>query len=338
MKKVVWNIIIIAFLIGLPLHAEWVTGKYADAFFDIGVGARPLSMGSAFTAVASDVTSLYWNPAGLAFLPSTQFHVMHSERFSGIVNWDFLGMGMPVSNKNKLAVGIYRLGVDDILLTRLLSESDSLGAIILNEAGERVPNVPYVYGTTSDQQWVGQISIAGNYSKNLAWGGSIRLIRKVSDLSSAWGMGFDLGIQYAFHKNWKWGARLTDATSTILAWEGGRKEVIAPKLTTGTAMNYQIKSFYVTPALDLLFEFDDMDETANFHAGPVSADVMTGLEISYKALVAIRAGLDRGKLTLGTGIRFYKINLDYGFLSHSDLGNTHRISLTLNQLWENNPK
>ena len=38
-------------------------GTTAAAFLDIGIGARSLSMGGAFTAVANDVTALYWNPA-----------------------------------------------------------------------------------------------------------------------------------------------------------------------------------------------------------------------------------------------------------------------------------
>lgn len=36
------------------------------ASLDMGVGARALAMGDAFTAVADDSTAVYWNPAGLA--------------------------------------------------------------------------------------------------------------------------------------------------------------------------------------------------------------------------------------------------------------------------------
>jgi hypothetical protein len=42
--------------------------EYWDNFSNIskdGVGARPLGMEQAFTAVSDDVTSIYWNPAGL---------------------------------------------------------------------------------------------------------------------------------------------------------------------------------------------------------------------------------------------------------------------------------
>lgn len=38
----------------------------------LGIGARPVSMCGAFTAVADDASAVYWNPAGLAQLPDNQ--------------------------------------------------------------------------------------------------------------------------------------------------------------------------------------------------------------------------------------------------------------------------
>lgn len=43
-------------------------------------GARPAGMGDCFVAIADDATACYWNPAGLAYLPSkTNISLMHSE-------------------------------------------------------------------------------------------------------------------------------------------------------------------------------------------------------------------------------------------------------------------
>jgi len=39
-------------------------------FMKIGVGARPVAMGGAYTAVADDANALFWNPAGLALNPT----------------------------------------------------------------------------------------------------------------------------------------------------------------------------------------------------------------------------------------------------------------------------
>jgi hypothetical protein len=47
-------------------------GTFAAQFLKIGVSARAAGMGSAYTAVANDATSIYWNPAGMVELTRTQ--------------------------------------------------------------------------------------------------------------------------------------------------------------------------------------------------------------------------------------------------------------------------
>ena len=45
-----------------------------------GVGGRALGMGGAYVAIGDDVTSIYWNPAGLGFLDKGQiFIIMHPQ-------------------------------------------------------------------------------------------------------------------------------------------------------------------------------------------------------------------------------------------------------------------
>jgi hypothetical protein len=48
-------------------------------FLKIGVGARAVSLGEAFTPVADDATALHWNPAGLAELGKPRLHLTHTE-------------------------------------------------------------------------------------------------------------------------------------------------------------------------------------------------------------------------------------------------------------------
>lgn len=51
--------------------AAFATSVYAvnPVMQDHGVGAKALSMGNSFVAVADDFSAVYWNPAGLAFMP-----------------------------------------------------------------------------------------------------------------------------------------------------------------------------------------------------------------------------------------------------------------------------
>jgi len=52
------------------------TGTTAGQFLKIGVGARALGMGSAFSSVAGDGSSLYWNPAGISRLKKIRSYLI----------------------------------------------------------------------------------------------------------------------------------------------------------------------------------------------------------------------------------------------------------------------
>src|SRR5690348_6207186 len=64
------------------------------AFLKIGVGARPIAMGSAFTAQADDVNAIGWNPAGLGRMQRSELSATHTEWLSDL-RYDFLGAALP---------------------------------------------------------------------------------------------------------------------------------------------------------------------------------------------------------------------------------------------------
>src|SRR5690606_23429395 len=77
---------LLALALASPVSAQFVNAKYGGDFLSIGAGARALGMGSAYVAVADEVTAAYWNPAGLNGITGYQGSYMHSERFSGVVS------------------------------------------------------------------------------------------------------------------------------------------------------------------------------------------------------------------------------------------------------------
>ena len=68
MKYLKFLVIALIFVTSLNTLAQGTSksGTTAAQFLKIGVGPRAVGMGSAFAATADDITSIYWNPAGLA--------------------------------------------------------------------------------------------------------------------------------------------------------------------------------------------------------------------------------------------------------------------------------
>lgn len=70
-------------------------GTSAATFLEIGVGARAIAMGDAYSAVADDATALYWNSAGIAWSNQIQIELMHSDWIAD-TKFDFVGLVVPL--------------------------------------------------------------------------------------------------------------------------------------------------------------------------------------------------------------------------------------------------
>jgi len=73
-------------------------------FLKIGVGARAVAMGEAFTPVADDATTLFWNAAGLALLREKRVHFSHTE-WPADIDYDNAMMTFPLPQWD-MGVGI----------------------------------------------------------------------------------------------------------------------------------------------------------------------------------------------------------------------------------------
>jgi len=147
--------------------------------------------------------------------------------------------------------------------------------------------------------------------------------------NSAWGIGFDIGMLWNPVQSLLLGCNLQDATTTLLAWDTGKRELIAPTLKTGLAYPYQINFIKsrLLLAADTDIRFEGRSFASQAHAGALSFDFHAGAELLFRNTVAVRIGSDIGFLTAGAGIKLPRLDLDYAFLGHDDLGVTHRVSL-----------
>lgn len=303
--------------------------KYAGEFMSVGTGPRALGMGSAYVAVADGSISSYWNPAGLAGLDYPEIHLMYSERFSGIVKYNFAVVALPYRSNSGVSFGLMRMGIDDIPITALKNPELPVGAIFEDNNGNQIRNTPYIDHTVGDVEYAGYFSYAKKWRKNRLIGGNIKIIRKSVGDNSAWGIGFDLGLLMPVYRGLRFGANAQDLTSTLITWDTGNKELISPNLKWGFAYPVQFSNFSVLPAFDIDTRFEGRKFAAQQHVGPVSFDLHTGIETSYRNIVFLRVGYDIGHFAAGAGIQLPRLRFDAAFLNHQDLGDTYRIALTL---------
>ncbi len=335
MKKYLVFLLNVIFMVGFiheSIAGGITTAKYAGEFLSLGVGGRSLGMGSAYVALARDVTAGYWNPAGLAFLEYPQIMLMHTSQFSGIINYDYGSFGFPVGKRSSLGFSVIRVGVDDIKETALPNPDVGLGETYVDENGRLVRNTPFVKGFINSADYAFFLTYSKRVSGAFSYGGNVKILNRIIGDNSAWGIGFDLGFMFNPFSKLNVGINIQDITSTMLAWDTGRRELITPSIRSGFAYPIEVSFFGGTmqPALDFIFRFENRQQTSAANIGRASMDVNFGWEYQYQNSFAFRLGTaEVGRFTAGVGIHLPKLQIDYAFLSHEELGATHRISARL---------
>ncbi len=327
-------------LVSTPAHAA----KYAGAFMEDGGGARALAMGSAFTAVANDPSTTFWNPAGLSRTRTRELLLMHAERFGDLIDRDFASFVAPVNwsllggTESSVGVSVIRLGIDNIPFTEhlhdrldtnhdgIVDDNELLGLFDLQDQ----------FRFKSDSEFALMVSYGERRGSWLV-GGTLKLIRQsVGDYSSL-GIGTDVGlIRPRLWRNLDFGVKLQDITTTYLSWSTGTNEVIYPAITPGLAYTFNLPRMnmdvVVASSAECRFENRVGDQ---YKSGSFSANTHWGMEVGFARRVFIRGGFNSGfsaeNLTAGAGFRIDPLTVDYAYAG--DVLNideyTHRISLSV---------
>ena len=87
-------------LAAVTLRAQTAADAIRITNNETGFGARALAMGGAYTAIANDFSSVYWNPAGLAIIPVGG---MFAEGVGNILKnkITYLGASNDITDQNK---------------------------------------------------------------------------------------------------------------------------------------------------------------------------------------------------------------------------------------------
>ena len=78
--------------------------------------------------------------------------------------------------------------------------------------------------------------------------------------------------------------------------------------------------------MDVETRFEGREYAAWVSAGGVSFDPRAGLEYWYRGRLSVRAGLQPERFSAGASLRIGGWGVDYAFLGHDELDNSHRLS------------
>lgn len=327
--------VMLSALVAMPAGAT----KYAAEFLKIPVGARAVGMGGAFSAIADDATAPYWNPAGMVYLPYKEAFLQHAEQFGNLVNHDFGGVVFPLhasdSHRSAFGVSLTRVAVDDIPITPRpggLKPGDWLDYGTDNDPttpGNGQGNGQWDPGErlliTSDDLFMASsadmalgISFARQRGRHFAWGGTVKFVRQslpdtvVGQHVTSFGAGLDAAMLYMPTDAITLSAVMHDLTTTYITWSNGTRELVAPNLTTGGAINfYPGEGQALTWGLDLAWDFEGRTLDSQLKLGGVNVDLRTGLEYWYRNTLALRSGVNGKDLAFGVGVRYRHFGADY---------------------------
>ena len=110
--------LIALYSISLKAQEPYRAGTTAANFLEIGYGARICAMGDAGVAAVRDISSIYWNPAGLGYMQQNEFVVIHQPWYVGI-NASFIGLGYVQPRWGTFCVGLINISYSDEEVTTI---------------------------------------------------------------------------------------------------------------------------------------------------------------------------------------------------------------------------
>ena len=269
------------------------------AFLKLGIGARAIAMGEAYSALSTDASGLYYNPAGIALGNENEVTVMHKQWIFGTATEYLAG----TFHDRALAFGISlnSTNIDGIELRQQPGPSE--GTFGLHDFA--------VSGTAS---W--------RVDSSLSVGASAKLLYEKIFVNESNGVAFDFGACYKIDGF---------GFAVALANLGSMSKLINDPITlpAGIRVGASFENS-LTTEFALTFSGDGIrvfkDEGFRLHLG---------CEVLYRSVLAVRSGYQVGYeakgVSGGIGVRYAYVQFDYAYVPMSDqLGNAHTFGLTFN--------
>ena len=283
---------------------DWFESESPDvglAFLKIGVGGRALGMAGAYSAVADDATSSYWNPAGLTRGEGGDLVIHHNEHFQGLRH-EFFGVS---STKGGQGVGFAMCFLHT-------------GDLELRTGAQEEPSGHFgVYDFSLS------LSYARELAEDLALGLTLKGLHERLYVHTVSGWALDIGLLYPTElKGLLLGAVVQNLGPGLTFKEEGFRLPVTYRLGLSYRPPLHIPGGKTLLAIDGVKSVDSV----------LRADL--GLEYEYQELLKARIGYklryDTEGLTFGLGLGMGRKSIDYAYIPYSyQLGSSHLITLSL---------
>ena len=313
------------------INAQTVkTGTTAAQVLKIGVGGRAVAMGGAYTAVANDISSMYWNPGGLASVNSNEAYFNHTTLYADI-GYDYAAFASYLDGFGTIGASVSVVSVDEMPV-RTIENPEGTGELFD----------------------VGSIVIGLSYAKNLTDNFSIGFNAKYINESiynmSSTGFAVDIGTLYKIPvlNELRIAASISNF-GTKMKLEGRDALVITRSGAGGDNLinsNLELEGF----DLPLLFRFGLSSDVIKLstsrltiavdaiHPNDHTEYINSGAEYAWNEMVFIRAGWnalfekdsEKG-LTLGVGFNYRladyaTVKFEYAYADYGRLTEAHFFS------------
>ncbi|MCX7880679.1 MAG: PorV/PorQ family protein [Ignavibacteria bacterium] len=304
-------------------------GAAGSQFLKIPIGARANGLAGAYSSMCSDLTSIFWNPAGLADVKSISADFSYTQWFAGFQH-SFGAFALPIGRNFTAAISLVALNSGNIEITTLEKPNGTGLSYRVNDV-----SIAFTFsGYLTDQFSFG---LTGKFVNN-----------SISNLNSS-GIAFDVGTMYETGIQ---GIRLGFSIHNLgikQAYSGqdlnsSRKlyEALnaAPLDIAYIASSYSLPLIFRAGASSKVWETDD-------HRVVVSGDFITlsdtpehfalGSEYTFKDFLAIRAGYQFGTdifgLSAGVGLKYFaggfEGEFDYSITPTKNIGLVNRLSIKI---------
>ena len=136
-------------------------GTTAANFLEIGYGTSGIAMGDANVSSVRDVSAIYWNPAGLAFLQKNEA-IFSYQPWVADISTAFVATGLRIRGIGSLGFHIIHAGYGDIAVTNMEAQEGT---------GEYYSADEYAFGVTYARQLTNWFSFGatGKYIVSKIW-------------------------------------------------------------------------------------------------------------------------------------------------------------------------